>query len=87
MGRPRPLFRLFSSFQTNITMLTTNVCEKRHSVDSAGIQTHNLLNTSLLPLPIDQAFMFLVSLAQDLLTLSFFCKMFPINLDNDDTKI
>ena len=24
----RPLFRLFSSFQTNITIFTTNVCEK-----------------------------------------------------------
>ena len=28
MGHPRPLFRLFSSFQTNITFLTTNICEK-----------------------------------------------------------
>ena len=28
MGHPRPLFRLFSSFQTNITILTTNICEK-----------------------------------------------------------
>ena len=28
MGQPRPLFRLFSSFQTNITILTTNKCEK-----------------------------------------------------------
>ena len=28
MGQPRPLFRLFLSFQTNITILTTNKCEK-----------------------------------------------------------
>ena len=28
MGQPRPLFRLFSSFQTNISILTTNKCEK-----------------------------------------------------------
>ena len=27
-GRPRPLLLLFSSFQTNITILTTNICEK-----------------------------------------------------------
>ena len=28
MGHPRPLFRLFLSFQTNITILTTNIREK-----------------------------------------------------------
>ena len=28
MGQPRPLSRLFLSFQTNITILTTNKCEK-----------------------------------------------------------
>ena len=28
MGHSRPLFCLFSSFQTNITILTTNKCEK-----------------------------------------------------------
>ena len=28
MGNPRPLFRLFSSFQANITILKTNKCEK-----------------------------------------------------------
>ena len=27
-GHPRPLFNLFSSFQTNITMFTSNTCEK-----------------------------------------------------------
>ena len=28
MGHPLPLFSLFPSFQTNITILTTNICEK-----------------------------------------------------------
>ena len=28
MGHSRPLFLLFSSFQTNITIFTTNICEK-----------------------------------------------------------
>ena len=28
MNQPRPLFRLFSSFQTNNTIFTTNKCEK-----------------------------------------------------------
>ena len=28
MGHPRALFHLFSSFQTNITIFTTNICEK-----------------------------------------------------------
>ena len=28
MGHPRPLFRLFLSFQTNIRILTTNISEK-----------------------------------------------------------
>ena len=28
MGQPRPLFHLFSSLQTHITILTTNKCEK-----------------------------------------------------------
>ena len=29
MGQPRPLFRfIFRSFQTNITIFTTNICEK-----------------------------------------------------------
>ena len=51
MGHPRPLFRLFSSFQTNITILTTNICGKCyvHPVYGAGIRTHNLQSMSLLP--------------------------------------
>ena len=50
-GHPRPLFNLFSSFQTNITIFTTNICEKCHDhpVYGAGIRTHDLRNTSLLP--------------------------------------
>ena len=28
MGHPRPLYHLFSSFQTNFTIFTTNKCEK-----------------------------------------------------------
>ena len=28
MGHPQPLFHLFLSFQANITILTTNKCEK-----------------------------------------------------------
>ena len=48
MGHPRPLFRLFLSFQTNITIIRTNNCEKVMTT-SAGIQTHDLRNMSLLP--------------------------------------
>ena len=52
MDRPRPLFHLFSSFQTHtITIFTTNKYEKCHvhPVDGPGIWTHNLWNMSLLP--------------------------------------
>ena len=31
MGQPRPLFHLFSSFQTHIAIFTTNKCEKYSS--------------------------------------------------------
>ena len=48
MGQPRPLFHLFSSFQTNITILTTYKCDKCPSSIRRGIRTHNLLITSLL---------------------------------------
>ena len=42
-GHSRPLFRLFSSFQTNITILTTNISEKCHDHPVYGtcIQTHD----------------------------------------------
>ena len=51
MGHPRPLFHLFSPFQTNITILKTNKWEKCnvHPVYGAGIQTHNLWNMRLVP--------------------------------------
>ena len=51
-------FRLFSSFQINITNFTLNVCEKMsiYLVYGAGIRTHDLQNMSLLPLPLDQDF-------------------------------
>ena len=48
MGQPRPLFHFFSSFQTNITILTTNKCDKCPSSIRRGIRTHNLLIKSLL---------------------------------------
>ena len=45
MDNSRPLFRLFSSFQPNIT----NKCENLHPVYGAGIRTQDLRNMSLLP--------------------------------------
>ena len=48
MGHPWPLFHSFSSFQTNITILTTNKCENVHQVYSAGIWTYDNWNLSLL---------------------------------------
>ena len=50
-GHPRPLFHLFFSFQTSITILTANLCEKCyvHTEYSAGIRTRDLRNMSLLP--------------------------------------
>ena len=51
MGRPQPLFRLFLSFQTNITILITNTREKMSIQyrNDAGIWTHNIQDLSLLP--------------------------------------
>ena len=55
IGQPRHLFQLFSAYQTHITNFTSNRCVKNvHPVYGAGIQTHNLWNMSLLPLPQDQ---------------------------------
>ena len=43
-------FLFILSFQTPITIFTTNKCEKHvHPVYGAGIQTHDLWNMSLLP--------------------------------------
>ena len=51
IGHPRPLFDFFSSFQSNIKILTINKCEKCyvHPVYGVGIRTHDLQNMSLLP--------------------------------------
>ena len=44
-----------ASFQTNITIFTTNICAKNvHPVYIARIQTHDLRNMSFLLQPLDQ---------------------------------
>ena len=50
-GQPRHLFRLFSVFSNQITIFTTNKCEKCqvHPVYHTRIRTHDLSITSLLP--------------------------------------
>ena len=48
MGQPWPLFHLLSSFQTHITIFSTNKCENVHPVHGAGIGTHDLFNMRLL---------------------------------------
>ena len=49
MDQPRLLFNLFSSFQTHITIFTTNKnVEKVHSIYGTGIRTNDLWNMSLL---------------------------------------
>ena len=40
---------IFSLIQTNITILQLFNVKNVHPVPRTGIQTHNLLNTSLLP--------------------------------------
>ena len=46
----RPLFHLFSSFQTNILQFFQQIFVKNvHPVYGAGIRTHDLWNMSLLP--------------------------------------
>ena len=49
MDHPRPFFHLFSSFQTNITILQQRNVKNVHPVYGAGIWTHDLRNMSLLP--------------------------------------
>ena len=51
IGQPGLFFVYFWSFQTNITIFTTNKCEKCqvHPVYGTGIRTHDLSITSLLP--------------------------------------
>ena len=45
---------IFGVFQTNITFLQQNNEKNVHPVQSAGIQTHDLWNMSLILLPLDQ---------------------------------
>ena len=48
-------FCLFSVFfSQTLQFLQLNNLKKSHRVYGASIRTHNLLNTSLLPLPLDQ---------------------------------
>ena len=55
MRQPRPLFKLFSSFQTLISNFETNKYVKNvHPVYCAGIRTHDLWHMTLLPLALDQ---------------------------------
>ena len=62
MGHPRPLFGLFSSFQTNNTIFITNKCEKCPSStqcwdsnprplehDSSRITTRHMVHVAILP--------------------------------------
>ena len=54
MGQPRPLFIYFRLFKHTLHFLQQINVEHVHPVYGAGIQTHNLWNMSLLPLPQDQ---------------------------------
>ena len=50
IGHPRPVFGFLSSFQTNITTFNNKVkCKNVQPIYSAGVQTHDLLDMSLLP--------------------------------------
>ena len=51
MGKPRPLLSLFK--QTKQFLQQINV-KNVHPVTGAGIRTHNLLNMSRIPQPLDQ---------------------------------
>ena len=54
MGHPGPLLSLFYVFSNKHYNFYINICEKVHPVSGAGIRTHDLLDVSLLPLPLDQ---------------------------------
>ena len=49
MDHPRPLFIYFSVFNQRLQFLQQIHVEKVHPVYGAGIQTHELWDTSLLP--------------------------------------
>ena len=69
IGNPRTLFRLFSVFSNKQYNLYNESMRKNiHPVSGAGIRTHDLLNTSCLPWPLDQG-------GPALIMLFFFKKM------------
>ena len=54
MGQPRPLFRLFlASSNKQSNFYNKSMWKNVHPVYSAAIQTHNLLNMSRHPKPLD----------------------------------
>ena len=78
MGLPRPLFNLFSSLQTNISILTQQNYVKKcyvHPVYGVGIRAHNLRNMSLLPKPLDNFFIYFRLFKQTILTTNIREKM------------
>ena len=50
-----PFSFIFSLFKQTAQILPQINVKNIHPVSGAGIRTHNLQNTSLLPLPLDQA--------------------------------
>ena len=56
MGQSRPLIRLFSVFSNkyHYNFYNRYMWKNVHPVYGAGIQTHDLRNVSLFPLPLDQ---------------------------------
>ena len=46
MGQPRSLFRLFLSFQTSITILTTNKCEKCKHLQNFDHPSNHFISSS-----------------------------------------
>ena len=56
MGQPGLFLFIFSLFKQKIQFLKQNNVKKCHvyPVYGAGIRTHNLSNTSHLPLPLDK---------------------------------
>ena len=54
MGQQRPLFHVFLSFQTHIQFSQQINVKNVLQVYSDGIQTRDLWNMSLLPIPLDR---------------------------------
>ena len=62
MGQPRPLFRLILIFfSNNHYKFLQQIYVKKCPVYSAGIRTHNLRYVSLLPQPLDQGNIFVIT--------------------------